>query len=219
MHIQMQHTSLWSCSPYLCASNFNWSPSFLLSYYIFVSLPLSLWITSIFVNYFSPFVIDDHKRWVQILDRLCETMLSEDHFPKFGSIKITCQKYLTRLDPRISFTPQSKGYLMPCWVKNTYSSFSRSNTRFTSPQTNHMLPLDHFKHRGNSGTIQASNSFDFHEWAYRTWGMTWCTKQVLSKGWMTCQPILPCFAWRRDMSYKWGCINTYLRNPICSIHS
>ena len=27
-----------------------------------------------------------------------------------------------------------------------------------------MLPLDHFKHTSNSGTIQASNSFDFHEW-------------------------------------------------------
>jgi hypothetical protein len=46
---------------------------------------------------------------------------------------------------------------------NTYSLFSRSNTRFTSPQTCHMLPLDHIKHGSNSGTIQASNSFDFHE--------------------------------------------------------
>jgi hypothetical protein len=46
---------------------------------------------------------------------------------------------------------------------NTYISLSRSNTRFTSPQTCHMLPLDHFKHTSNSGTIQASNSFDFHE--------------------------------------------------------
>ena len=31
--------------------------------------------------------------------------------------------------------------------------------------------------------------------------MTRCTKQVLRKGWMTCQSILPCFAWRRGMSY------------------
>ena len=30
-----------------------------------------------------------------------------------------------------------------------------------------MLPLDKVKHRSNSGTIQASNSFDFHEWAYK----------------------------------------------------
>jgi hypothetical protein len=39
----------------------------------------------IFGNYFSPFVINDHKRLAQIL-RLCETMISEDHLPKFGSI-------------------------------------------------------------------------------------------------------------------------------------
>ena len=37
---------------------------------------------------------------------------------------------------------------------NTYSTFSRLNTRFTSPQTCHMLPLDHVKHKSNSGTIQ-----------------------------------------------------------------
>ena len=36
---------------------------------------------------------------------------------------------------------------------------------------------------------------------------------------MTCQSILPCFARRRGMSYNWGCINTYLRNQVCSIHS
>jgi hypothetical protein len=34
----------------------------------------------IFVNYSSPFGINDHKRWAQILDRLGETMTSEDHF-------------------------------------------------------------------------------------------------------------------------------------------
>ena len=50
-------------------------------------------------------------------------------------------------------------------------------------------------------------------------GMTRCTKQVLSKGWMTCQSVLPCFPWRRGMSYIWGCINTYLRSQVCSIHS
>jgi len=32
--------------------------------------------------------------------------------------------------------------------------------------------------------------------------MTRCTKQVLSKEWMTCQSILPCFARRRSMSYN-----------------
>ena len=45
-----------------------------------------------------------------------------------------------------------------------------------------MLPLDHIKHRSNSGTIQASSSFSFHEWAYKHEGMTRCTKYVLSIG-------------------------------------
>ena len=72
---------------------------------------------------------------------------------------------------------------------NTYSSFYRSNTRFTSPQICHMLPLDQVKHRNNSGTKHTSNSFDFHEWAYNMWGMTRCTKQVLSKECMPCQSM------------------------------
>ena len=83
-----------------------------------------------------------------------------------------------------------------------------------------MLPLDQIKHRSNSGTIQASNSYDFHEWAYLMWTMTRCTKQVLSKGCLHANQLLPWIARRRVMWYKWrGCINTYLRNPICSTHS
>ena len=53
MHIQMHHTSSWACSPYLCAQNFSWSISFVISLplcyisrYLYVSL--LLW-------YFSPF--------------------------------------------------------------------------------------------------------------------------------------------------------------------
>ena len=60
------------------------------------------------------------------------------------------------------FTPHFKGYLDNIEL-NTYSSFSRSNTRFTSPQVCHMLPLDQIKHRSNSGTIQISKSFDFRD--------------------------------------------------------
>ena len=97
MHIQMHHTSSWACSPYLCAQNFKWSLSFVISLplcqvlpllsfhhlstliyllsfspctnifvisppitYIFVSLLLCCLFT-IFVHYFSPFVINDHK--------------------------------------------------------------------------------------------------------------------------------------------------------------
>ena len=81
-----------------------------------------------------------------------------------------------------------------------------------------MLPLDHFNNRGNSGTIQALNPFDFHEWAWDMIGMTRYTKQVLSNGWMTCQSILPCFARRRVMSYNEGEFNTYLRSQVSSIH-
>jgi hypothetical protein len=50
------------------------------------------------------------------------------------------------------------------YVLESYNSnFLRSNTRLISPQTCHMLPLDQVKHRSYSGTIQALNSFDFHE--------------------------------------------------------
>ena len=48
MHIQMHNTSSWACSPYVCAQNFNWSPSFVIS-------PLCD-IFTIFVHYISPFV-------------------------------------------------------------------------------------------------------------------------------------------------------------------
>ena len=51
------------------------------------------------------------------------------------------------------FKPHFKGYLDHVEL-NTYSSFSRLNIRFTSPQTCHMLPLDHFKHTSNSGTYK-----------------------------------------------------------------
>ena len=40
MHIQMHHTSLWACSPYLCAQNFNWSLSFVISLPLCQVLPL-----------------------------------------------------------------------------------------------------------------------------------------------------------------------------------
>ena len=36
---------------------------------------------------------------------------------------------------------------------------------------------------------------------------------------MHANQLLPWIARRRGMSYKWGCINTYLRNAICSTHS
>ena len=73
-----------------------------------------------------------------------------------------------------------------------------------------MLPLDEVKHRNNSGTIQASNSFDFYERAYLMQGMTRCTKQVLSKQCMHANQLLPWIAQRRDMSYKWRGASTHI---------
>ena len=64
---EMHHTSSWACSPYLYAQNFNWSPSFVISLPLCQILPLCCLFT-IFVHYFSPFVINDHKGL--ILNRL-----------------------------------------------------------------------------------------------------------------------------------------------------
>ena len=49
--------------------------------------------------------------------------------------------------------------------------------------------------------------------------MSRCTKHVLNKDVCHANQPLPWIAWRRGMSFKWGCINTYLRNLICSTHS
>ena len=49
-----------SLLPYLCAQNFNWSPSFVISLPICQILPFCFLFT-IFVHYFSPFIINDHK--------------------------------------------------------------------------------------------------------------------------------------------------------------
>ena len=76
MHIQMHQTSSWACSPYLCAQilmipfvcpNSPYHLYFpLVIYHLY--FPLSSYL--IFVIYFSSFSINDHKRWVSILDRL-----------------------------------------------------------------------------------------------------------------------------------------------------
>jgi hypothetical protein len=66
IHIQMQHTSLWACSHYLCAQILIDPLTFIFSPYVKV-LPLCH-IFLIFVYYFSPFIINDNKG--SILDRL-----------------------------------------------------------------------------------------------------------------------------------------------------
>jgi hypothetical protein len=101
-----------SLLPLLVSSNFNWSTYNVIS---FVCSP----IFTIFVNYFCPFVINDHKRWAQILDRLGWNHVMWGSFFQIGSIYITCKRYLSRFDPRASFfTPPSEGYHAPYWVKH-----------------------------------------------------------------------------------------------------
>ena len=131
-----------SLLPYLCAQILILSPYFYSSP-ILSSFPYLCFSPPIFVNYFSPFVFNDHKgsifRQVKIIN---VNRWGKNHFPKFGSIQNTCQRYLTWFDPRTSFfTPRLKGYNDHVEL-NTYSSFSRSNTRIATSQTCHMLPLD-----------------------------------------------------------------------------
>ena len=112
MHIQMQHTSLWACSLYLCASNFNWSPYNVI---LFVCSPY----LTIFVNYFSPFGIKYHKRSAQILDRLgwnhvkwgsfSLIWFNLDHFQKIFNSVWSKGKLL-----HTSF----QGLSWSCWVKH-----------------------------------------------------------------------------------------------------
>ena len=139
-------------------------------------------------------------------------------FPNFGSIYNTCQRYLTQYDPRSSFfTPHFKGYLDHVDL-NTYSSFSRSNTRFKSPQTGHMLPLDHVKHRSNSGTNKHKIHLIFMNEPIKHEKWLDALNKSLTKD--VCMPInfylgLP---EGKARHISGGCINIYLRNPICSTH-
>ena len=103
------------------------------------------------------------KGELKILDRLCETMISEDHFPNLVQSRSFAKDIKLGLIQEQASSHLQIRVIMHHVELNTYSSFSRLNIRFTSPQTYHMLPLDHFKHTSNSGTIQASNSFNFHE--------------------------------------------------------
>ena len=90
MHIQMHHTSSWACSPYLCAQNFSWSLFF------FISLPLSLFLSPLFL--FPPYLcfsppLSSMTTKVLNVDRItCRVEIinvnqwSENHFPKFGLV-------------------------------------------------------------------------------------------------------------------------------------
>jgi hypothetical protein len=75
MHIQMHQTTLWACSPYLCAQILIDPPTLIYLFPYVKVLPLCHLFT-IFVHYFFPFVINDHKG--SILDRLRLSMSIND---------------------------------------------------------------------------------------------------------------------------------------------
>ena len=96
----------------LLVYNFDWSLT--MSFHLFApSILLSLWISLPLCQQLA------QKRRAQILDRLGWNHVKWGSFSQFGSIKITCKRYLTRFDPRASFfTPPKEGYHAPCWVKH-----------------------------------------------------------------------------------------------------
>ena len=133
---------VYELAPPTCVlKNFNWSLSFVISLPLCQILPYHSYLC-----FSPPLSTISTKGELKLWIGWGETMWNKDHFLNFGSI--------SHLQIRV---------ILYHAELNTYCSFSRSNTRFTSPQTCHMLPLDHFKHTSNSGTIQASNLFDFHE--------------------------------------------------------
>ena len=100
MHIQMHHTSSWACSPYLCAQNFNWFLSFVISLpyfkfspyhlYLYFSLPFCCLFT-IFVHYSLPLCHQWPQRFKNVDNTICRVEIinvnqwGEDHILKFGS--------------------------------------------------------------------------------------------------------------------------------------
>ena len=111
MLIQMHQLSLWVCFPYLCAQ-------ILIDPLTSIFLPLC-YLFTIFVHYFSPFVINDHKG--SILDRLRLSM-------SINGVRIVFPNSVqSRYLPKTFNSVWSKGKLFhtslqglswPCWVKH-----------------------------------------------------------------------------------------------------
>jgi hypothetical protein len=144
VRIQMHQSSLWACSLYLCLS-------FKILFFCHISPPcniLSLRLIS------PPLSLISTKGYVQILGRVSQIVINmgwiyEYHFHIWFNLDYLPKKFNSVWFNGKLLHTSCKGYLDN--VLNTFSSFSRSNTRFTSPQTSYMLPLDHIKHRSNSG--------------------------------------------------------------------
>ena len=83
-----------------------------------------------------------------------------DQFYHFGSNQHICISELLGLIQEQAFSHILQWLSCSCWL-NTYGHVYDLNTRFASPQTCHMPPLDQYIKENNSGAIHTSNSFDF----------------------------------------------------------
>jgi len=113
---------------------------------------------------------------------------------QIGWHALTFESGISPLCLQISFciNIKYKGYLDHVEL-HIINSYSRFNTRLTSSQTCHMLPL----HQSNIEAIVVSyihqNLLIFMNEPICHANMSTCSNHVLSKVWMLCQPTLPCF--------------------------
>ena len=115
-------------------------------------------------------------------------------------------KHIIRFEPKTSFfTPHDKGYLAYIEL-NIYSTFSRFNTRIASPQTCHMSPLVHIKHRSNSGHIHTLKWF-YLPWMNREHQLIclYVLNMSLAKYECICHTTCTLLSWSRGMAYGVGC--------------
>lgn len=166
-HHEYAHTyatiGLWACSPYLCAFKKFWSLSFVIFLPLkvdFISLCISRWI-SFLCTFLSPFVNNCHKRCQILIGQVNHERVSVwDQFYHFGSNQHNCISELLGLIQEQAFSHILQWLSCSCWL-NTYGHAYDLNTRFASPQTCHMPPLDQYIIESNSGAIHASKTFDF----------------------------------------------------------
>lgn len=164
-HYEYAHTyatiGLWACSPYLCAFK-SFDPSLLsyLSPFVYFSF-LRVDFISFLCTSLSPFVNNCHKGCQILIGQVNHERVSVwDQFYHFGSNQHICISELLGLIQEQAFSHILQWLSCSCWL-NTYGHAYDLNTRFASPQTCHMPPLDQYIIESNSGAIHTSNSFDF----------------------------------------------------------
>jgi hypothetical protein len=196
MHIQMQQSCSWACSPYLCAQIFI-DPFPMLIMFPFYLSPelLSLWLISPPLSTISNkgAMGRDSQNFVQR-----GFMWDQLHF-WFNLAHLHSMNYTVWSKGKLFHTSYN-GYLALCWSIILWSC-ARSNTRIASSQTSHMLPLDQINNGSNSGTIQHEIIWFSMNDPRHHLNMTICTNMSLAS--MYAMPnncTLHC--WRRGMSYS-----------------